>query len=265
VANKRGYDDRPFHGSRIEVTHSRELFHLGGFFHCHRVGFADCQFPMETGCSGTQSKRTPLNAAGDKIFKRPTAQELTGMSDEELQAATPDQCRCVCDKHPCCSKKNFVLANANLLGNTFRHVERREDCCSLCTNHPKCGAWEWSDRKVCVLKDGSPTFMLNQNSAVVTYAGPRSGMPCAGQPVLPKLSTATPLVSYGYYPDKTHAHEMPLGLCHGDCDRDSHCAPGLRCFQQHHKDHIPGCQGEVKEGMDYCVLDGHQDLRLSAP
>ena len=34
-----------------------------------------------------------------------------------------------------------------------------------------------------------------------------------------------------------------LGLCEGDCDRDSDCASGLKCFR---KTAAPGCWGRVR-------------------
>jgi len=160
-----------FGSSHIQITHG-QMMHLGGFFHCHRVGSVKCQFAIETGCSGVTN--LPYNV--ESKLKSPV--ELTGMSEDELEEAAPEQCRCVCNKHPCCKRVNFVLTNVEVLGNTYRHVDRWEDCCSLCTNHPGCGAWEYSDRKVCVLKYGTPTFMLNPNPDVVTYAGPRAGGSC---------------------------------------------------------------------------------------
>ena len=54
--------------------------------------------------------------------------------------------------------------------------------------------------------------------------------------------------------------KSPCGLCHGDCDSDSDCRPGLKCFQRHAKCTIVGgcvvgCStggtGD-KSGFDYC-------------
>lgn len=236
--NGRAYSGFPFAGSRIEITHSHKLFHLGGFFHCHRVGTAECVFELEKGCTGTPGiDPSPI---GDKKEGRPSPQQLTGMSEETLQRLTPDKCRCVCDKHPCCKKDQYVLNNVELRGNTFKNVGRWEDCCSLCTNHPGCGGWEYSDRKVCVLKNGEPTFSPNANPEVRTVAGPRSGGSC-------DLALDS---SKGYSP---HPHQLPLEECSGDCDTDGDCKDGLKCFQQHMKSAVPGCRGVAKEGMDYCV------------
>ena len=45
---------------------------------------------------------------------------------------------------------------------------------------------------------------------------------------------------------------FPLGFCEGDCDRDSQCQPGLKCFQRTGTQAVPGCSGEGLSGKDYC-------------
>jgi hypothetical protein len=42
------------------------------------------------------------------------------------------------------------------------------------------------------------------------------------------------------------------GLCEGDCDYDSDCDAGLRCFQRDGYESVPGCSGSGKKGWDYC-------------
>jgi hypothetical protein len=46
-----------------------------------------------------------------------------------------------------------------------------------------------------------------------------------------------------------------LGLCEGDCDRDSHCQEGLYCFQRNNFQAVPGCNGGESDPSrtDYCV------------
>mmetsp|Transcript_715 Transcript_715/g.1459 ORF Transcript_715/g.1459 Transcript_715/m.1459 type:complete len:883 (-) Transcript_715:101-2749(-) len=46
-----------------------------------------------------------------------------------------------------------------------------------------------------------------------------------------------------------------LGICEGDCDRDSHCAEGLVCFHRIDNEEVPGCAGESKDEADYCIPD----------
>ena len=44
-----------------------------------------------------------------------------------------------------------------------------------------------------------------------------------------------------------------LGVCEGDCDKDSDCGIGLMCFQRGGNDPVPGCSGTPDSGWDYCV------------
>ena len=48
---------------------------------------------------------------------------------------------------------------------------------------------------------------------------------------------------------------FPLGLCSGDCDRDSDCADGLYCFQRRSGEAVPWCEGGSKDlsRTDYCT------------
>eukprot|EP01047_Picozoa_sp_COSAG01_P027209 COSAG01_NODE_1788_length_9229_cov_55.522125_4_plen_833_part_00 len=50
------------------------------------------------------------------------------------------------------------------------------------------------------------------------------------------------------------------GQCDGDCDDDTDCMPGLKCFQRNGKTVVPGCvaggPGDVK-GYDYCSRSTH--------
>ena len=57
------------------------------------------------------------------------------------------------------------------------------------------------------------------------------------------------LKSYGWGPSKN------LHLCEGDCDNDSKCVPGLKCFQRDALEAIPGCSGSETYSMDYCTTD----------
>jgi hypothetical protein len=46
-----------------------------------------------------------------------------------------------------------------------------------------------------------------------------------------------------------------LDTCEGDCDKDSECKAGLKCFQRTKKETVPGCHGDKAgwEGFDFCV------------
>lgn len=44
-----------------------------------------------------------------------------------------------------------------------------------------------------------------------------------------------------------------LQACTGECDDDSQCAPGLKCFQRENGETIPGCKGSgFAKNWDYC-------------
>lgn len=55
------------------------------------------------------------------------------------------------------------------------------------------------------------------------------------------------------YVDDGHI-EHPLGCCEGDCDKDSDCESGLKCFKRNRFQHVPGCSGSGKRGKDYCYI-----------
>ena len=120
-------------------------------------------------------------------------------------------CSCKCDAHPPCAvRKGYVLreckhtassaahglaaphsvasedddadaegCNAMLHGNAFPNVPNMQDCCNMCTNHPKCGSWEYSASKMCVLKEGKPAFKaVPAASAKAVWSGCRAGEQC---------------------------------------------------------------------------------------
>jgi hypothetical protein len=47
---------------------------------------------------------------------------------------------------------------------------------------------------------------------------------------------------------------FPLNACEGDCDKDSECKIGLKCFQRGGTETVPGCTGDKSEwkGYDFC-------------
>ena len=69
----------------------------------------------------------------------------------------------------------------------------------------------------------------------------------------------------GYYLDQGGHHLDPavlsggndasvtnLQACIGECDADSQCASGLKCFQRAGHTAVPGCAGSGVAGWDYC-------------
>ena len=50
-----------------------------------------------------------------------------------------DACFCTCSHHPACAaRQGTTLRNKALLGNDWRGVDNRQECCNMCTNHPLC-------------------------------------------------------------------------------------------------------------------------------
>jgi hypothetical protein len=64
-------------------------------------------------------------------------------------------------------------------------------------------------------------------------------------------------------------HLYPLGRCQGDCDEDSHCISGLKCYQREPNITVPGCRGGEVDGTasDYCIRleDFPEGLAMDAP
>lgn len=100
------------------------------------------------------------------------------LSHFKCAKTSPTTCACKCDKHPaCCAKKNMLLSNTMLFGNRFNDVDTLQECCNMCTNHPSCGAWEYTTERICVLKSGSPSYAANPFPEVVTsWSGTPSGV-----------------------------------------------------------------------------------------
>eukprot|EP00980_Cylindrotheca_fusiformis_P005677 scaffold1184_cov132-Cylindrotheca_fusiformis.AAC.98 len=56
-----------------------------------------------------------------------------------------------------------------------------------------------------------------------------------------------------YYGSSPPDRKFPLGLCEGDCDKDSDCQDELFCFQRASYEPVPGCNGRDSSEADYCV------------
>merc|ERR1712151_995149 len=50
-----------------------------------------------------------------------------------------------------------------------------------------------------------------------------------------------------------HTRSGKLKQCQGDCDGDSHCEKGLKCFQRSGYTTVPGCNGKGVIHHDYCI------------
>jgi hypothetical protein len=88
-------------------------------------------------------------------------------------------CKCVCNGHtPCMSRRGMMITNEMLHANIFHNIPTLQDCCNMCTNHPECGSWEYSDTHICVLKRGAPKFAAQPSGGFVMWSGCRAGETC---------------------------------------------------------------------------------------
>jgi len=93
---------------RLVVTHSKELWHLGGKFKCELKHGSKANFArMYQGC----------------------------------------ECKCD-RHQGCCYQENMALHNPAIPGNVLdeKLVISPDDCCHQCTMHPECGSWEFTTR-----------------------------------------------------------------------------------------------------------------------
>jgi len=109
---------------------------------------------------------------------------------------TDDECTCRCNQHTeCCSLQDKVLgvsstaqgahaginsdAIDSIAGNRFLDIDTKQECCDLCTNHPQCTGWVYDSENVCLLKQGTLTFVDNAAAdQITTWAGRPSGIAC---------------------------------------------------------------------------------------
>jgi hypothetical protein len=65
------------------------------------------------------------------------------------------------------------------------------------------------------------------------------------------------VISTGYSTDNNGGSPEPGSLlrCEGDCQSDSECGDGLKCFQRDGGELVPGCLGTPTQGWDYCILE----------
>ena len=96
-----------------------------------------------------------------------------------------NSCFCTCSHHPACAaRQGTTVRNKALLGNDWHGVDNRQECCNMCTNHPKCDTFTFVDAAIeadrrCVLYAGSPKWKLiapDDATYKTTYSGCQSGI-----------------------------------------------------------------------------------------
>eukprot|EP00588_Corethron_pennatum_P025529 CAMPEP_0194326910 /NCGR_PEP_ID=MMETSP0171-20130528/38799_1 /TAXON_ID=218684 /ORGANISM="Corethron pennatum, Strain L29A3" /LENGTH=312 /DNA_ID=CAMNT_0039086663 /DNA_START=143 /DNA_END=1081 /DNA_ORIENTATION=- len=60
---------------------------------------------------------------------------------------------------------------------------------------------------------------------------------------------------------------VPLGRCEGNCGADEDCGTDLACFPRKNEEDVPGCSGDPRPDIRYCVhiQDHHSDAMPFAP
>jgi len=79
---------------------------------------------------------------------------------------------------------------------------------------------------------------------------PRPPAPTRRPPTSPKFQ-----LKYLSRVSNKNCGTRQCGKCQGDCDQDSDCQSGLKCFKRKSKNPmapVPGCLGDGKKGRDYC-------------
>lgn len=104
------------------------------------------------------------------------------------------------------------------------------------------------------------------NAQWIDYKDPSGGncqAPLKGQLVCKNLDPPTtsptpgsPSVCSGEINNIDTNPDGPLGCCEGDCDKDSDCASGMKCFQRNGNARARplGCTGTMKSNWDYCYI-----------
>lgn len=70
------------------------------------------------------------------------------------------------------------------------------------------------------------------------------------------VDTSPPSIELG---GGNSASATNLGECVGECDADSQCKSGLKCFQRSHGELIPGCHGLAAKDWDFCYDPAKDD------
>jgi len=58
--------------------------------------------------------------------------------------------------------------------------------------------------------------------------------------------------NYLFYVGREPGANVTLGACEADCDNDSECDVGLMCQFRSGNETVPGCEGDGRDGSDYC-------------
>ena len=116
---------------------------------------------------------------------------------------------------------------------------------------------------VCVDTDGCKKNPCDAKVKCIDVKAPGQGASCGQCPPgsIGNGLTTKKLPTRSLTAVHIHAQNQasPLGQCEGDCDRDSHCKAGFKCFQRNKRQTVPGCIPggtlDMNSG-DYCYKPG---------
>lgn len=180
--------DFDFVDNHLVVRHG-EKYNADGKFHCRAEGGRWCTNGLFGGAPKNDHCHFPFVFEG-KTYNSCIGTEYGGYGLCSTTAQYSgswggcqpcSMCECRCTAHPgCCSKQGFVLENVEIIGNIYKNVPTKEECCWKCTNHPTCGSWEYNSNEVCILKQGAPVYSRDQHfgdegqSNYEVWSGPRA-------------------------------------------------------------------------------------------
>merc|ERR1712032_475540 len=127
---------------------------------------------------------------------------------------------------------------------------------SACTPQRKCQQCQGDCDKDSDCATGLKCFQRNDRTPVPGCRNGGSGDKAAWDYCY-KKSSPPPLVSDGV---QACTPQRKCQQCHGDCDKDSDCATGLKCFQRNDQTPVPGCHNGGsgdKFGWDYCYKSNY--------
>jgi hypothetical protein len=135
-----------------------------------------------------------------------------------------------------CINPQQVLSLRDSASNACSTTNKCDICAGECTNNDDC-----TGSLTCVTHaaGGDLPLCLGQGTLGISY--------CYAEPDAPITNTAG---------SNDCSKAEPCDMCHGDCDDNSHCGPGLVCYQRDGNAEFDGgwcAMDDASSGRDYCV------------
>eukprot|EP00980_Cylindrotheca_fusiformis_P013668 scaffold3515_cov126-Cylindrotheca_fusiformis.AAC.17 len=233
------------------------------------------QYEEVPGCRGGSSDSSLYDYCVRKVdlssvpTPNPTPQPIPGPTPRPQASPTPDP-----TPPPTSAARPLSFSSNFPLGLCAGDCDRNSDCQSglICFQRngnepvPGCigGASDGSRTDYCVLPEGGTPVQAPTPAPVPFTTTPPPPPPPTQGPTPPP--TPAP-IQYPAIP-LSYSTRFPLGLCQGDCDRNSDCQTGLVCFQRNKNVAVPGCIGGENDGSrsDFCVVpEGGDFVPVTSP